>query len=187
MKATKNYAIALAMIAVLSLASCSSEPEWADPEAHEKTEQLRERYTPLIVGTWHIEHITDKWRFYERLTFNGDGTLTGMRKWQSRGLVTIDGTEQYTDWQDVDGENDTFSGTWKLSWSRETNDAPGGNRLMLWASFDNERDWGSAMAYSLNASFVDVDEATLSIGGGTIRNGDDGTTVYTRGDAEPSF
>jgi hypothetical protein len=29
---------------IISLASCSSDPEWADPEAHEKTVQLREQY-----------------------------------------------------------------------------------------------------------------------------------------------
>lgn len=36
---------------IISLASCSSDPEWADPETHEKTEQLREQYGPLLVGT----------------------------------------------------------------------------------------------------------------------------------------
>ena len=40
---------------IISLASCSSDPEWADQEAHEKTEQLREQYTLFIVGTWHYE------------------------------------------------------------------------------------------------------------------------------------
>jgi len=36
----------------ISLNSCSSdEPQWADPEAHEKTEQLREQYTPVDQGT----------------------------------------------------------------------------------------------------------------------------------------
>ena len=60
----------------ISLNSCSSdEPQWADPEAHEKTEQLREQYTPFIVGTWHIERIGDKQRTFEQLTFNADGTL----------------------------------------------------------------------------------------------------------------
>ena len=50
MKSWINYL--LIVVAMLSLASCSSsEPEYADPEAHEKTEQLREEYTPLITGT----------------------------------------------------------------------------------------------------------------------------------------
>ena len=80
----------------ISLNSCSSdEPQWADPEAHEKTEQLREQYTPFIVGTWHIERIGDKQRTFEQLTFNADGTLNGLRKWQLRQVVTIDG--QYKD------------------------------------------------------------------------------------------
>ena len=60
------YAIAFAMFATLSLASCSSdEPQWADPEAHEKTEQLREQYTPYIVGTWHYEKTIEKQRAFE--------------------------------------------------------------------------------------------------------------------------
>ena len=33
-------------------------------------------------------------------------------------LVTIDGEERYTDWQDVEGENGTFTGTWQLVWER---------------------------------------------------------------------
>ena len=53
----KTCRIALMMLATFSLASCSSDdPQWADPEAHEKTEQLNEQYGPLLVGTWHIEY-----------------------------------------------------------------------------------------------------------------------------------
>ena len=84
------------LLALVSLASCSSDPQWADEEAHEKTEQLRKQYTPIIAGTWHVEYIKDKGRFFERLTFSADGTFTGMRKWQTRKLVTIDDKEQYT-------------------------------------------------------------------------------------------
>ena len=51
MKTMKFWKITFAMLAAFSLASCGSdEPQWADPEAHEKTEQLREQYTPFIVG-----------------------------------------------------------------------------------------------------------------------------------------
>ena len=58
----------------LAFASCGSdEPEWADPEAHEKTEQLRAQYTPFIAGTWHYEKTIEKQRAYEQLTFNADG------------------------------------------------------------------------------------------------------------------
>ena len=181
------YAIMLMMLAAFSLSSCSSDPEWADPEAHEKTEKLREQYMPIIVGKWHIESVKDNVRFFECLTFCEDGSLKGMRRWQSRKLVTIGGKEQYTDWQDVEDENGTFTGTWKLSWMRDSEDAFSGNRLMLSASFDEERDWPSPYAYGLNALFINADETTLSIGGGIIHNGDDGSMVFTRGSAEPSF
>ena len=77
MKPTKALIL---FLAPLALAACSSDPEWADPEAHEKTMELQERYAPL--------------------------------------LVTIDGEERYTDWQDVEGENGTFTGTWQLVWER---------------------------------------------------------------------
>lgn len=185
MKTIKIWSLAFAMLAAFSLVSCSSEPEWADPEAHEKAEQLQKQYGPLIAGTWHIEKIGERQRYYERLTFNADETLKGMRKWQSRKLVTIDGKEQYTDWKDV--ENGTFTGTWTLSWSREPESSFGSNRLVLRASFDGEHDKTTYMAYSLNARFITADETSLSIGGGNIQNGEDGETIYTRGDAEPGF
>ena len=63
----KNIIIGLLSIIAITLSSCSSEPEWADPEAHEKTEQLREQYTTLIVGTWHYERISEKQRVFEQL------------------------------------------------------------------------------------------------------------------------
>ncbi|MBQ2195470.1 MAG: hypothetical protein II407_00880 [Prevotella sp.] len=87
----KQWRIVFLLLAAFSLSSCSNEPEWADPEAHERTEQLKEQYTPLIVGTWHYERIGERQRFFERLDFKEDGKLTGMRKWQRRSLVTIDG------------------------------------------------------------------------------------------------
>ena len=97
MKTTRTI---LLFLAAFAMTACSSDPQWVDEEAHENTEQLRELYTPIIVGTWHVEYIKDKGRFFERLTFSADGTFMGMRKWQTRELVTIDGEEQYTDWQD---------------------------------------------------------------------------------------
>ena len=97
--------ILLTTAAILSLTSCGSdEPQWADPEAHEKTEQLQKQYAPFIVGTWHYEKVGEKQRAFEQLTFNADGTLSGQRKWQSRQVVTIGGQEQYTDWDDVPDE-----------------------------------------------------------------------------------
>ena len=174
------------LLALVALASCSSDPQWADEEAHEKTEQLRKQYTPIIAGTWHVEYIKVKGRFFERLTFSADGTFTGMRKWQTRKLVTIDGKEQYTDWQEKEDYNGTFTGTWKLSWERDKEGAPGANRLWLSAVFDENHD-KTYYAYDLNALFIHADETTLSFTGGFVPNGVDGETVYTRGDAEPSF
>ncbi|MCR4853505.1 MAG: hypothetical protein K5893_07950 [Prevotella sp.] len=55
-----------------------------------------------MVGTWHYEHLGDKQHFIEQLTFKTDGTFSGTRIWQTRSLVTIDGEEQYTYWEDVD-------------------------------------------------------------------------------------
>lgn len=185
MKALKRWT--LMAFAVLFLVSCSSSPQYADQEAHEKTEQLRQQYTALITGTWHMQYVKDKRRFFERLTFNEDGTMKGMRKMQSREVVTIDGKEQHTDWQDVDDMNGAFTGTWKLSWRRDTEGAFAGNRLLLSATFDDERNWPSPTAYSLDASFIDADESTLRIEGGIANNSDDGSTLYTRGQAEPEF
>ena len=182
MKPTK--ALFLFLVA-LALTACSSDPQWADPEAHEKTEQLRKQYTPIIAGTWHVEYVKDKGRFFERLTFSADGTFTGMRKWQTRKLVTIDDKEQYTDWEDVELSG-TFTGTWQLSWERDKEGAPGANRLWLSAVFDENHD-RTYYAYDLNALFIHADETTLSFTGGFVPNGVDGETVYTRGDAEPSF
>ena len=79
MKTMKLWRIAFMMLAAFSLASCGSdEPRYADPEAHEKTVQLNEQYGPLMVGTWHYENISDTQRYFECLTFQADGTLTGM-------------------------------------------------------------------------------------------------------------
>ena len=79
MKTMKNWRNIFVMCAaILSLTSCDSdEPKYADLEAHEKTVQLNEQYGPIIVGTWHYENISDTQRYFERLTFQTDGTLTG--------------------------------------------------------------------------------------------------------------
>ena len=67
MKPTKALIL---FLAPLALAACSSDPEWADLEAHEKTVELQERYAPLLVGTWHVERIGEKQRYFEKLTFS---------------------------------------------------------------------------------------------------------------------
>ena len=172
------------LLALVSLASCSSDPQWADEEAHEKTEQLRKQYTPIIAGTWHVEYIKDKGRFFERLTFSADGTFTGMRKWQTRKLVTIDGEQRYTDWEDVELSG-TFKGTWQLRyWSPEGNSGEKRNCLQLTATYDDEeRDY---MAYSSALTFAYADATTLRIQGYYVK-APDGWINYQRGPSEPNF
>ena len=183
MKTMKLWRIAFMMLAAFSLASCNSdEPQWADPEAHEKTEQLREQYTPLIVGTWHYEKVGEKQRAFEQLTFNADGTLCGRRKWQSRQVVTIGGQEQYTDWEDVPDENGTFSGTWSLVWERNSSGI-GENRITLIADWDDKNN--PIIAYSHNPLFGYADATTLQFAGNWQNS--DGWTIYERSEAEPSF
>ena len=190
MKPTKALFL---FLAALALTACSSDPQWVDPEAHEKTEQLRKQYTPIIAGTWHVEYVKDKGRFFERLTFNEDGTFTGMRIWQSRQLVTIDGNEQYTDWTNVLDDtgwgdeapmNGTFTGTWQLGyWNPEGEGSTKRNCLRLEAHYDNERKY---MAYSYVATFDYADDTTLRFQGYYAKD-EDGWVNFQRGDAEPSF
>ena len=183
MNQQKLWRIAFMMLAAFYLASCSSdEPGYADPEAHEKTVLLNEQYGPLMVGTWHYENISDTQRYFERLTFQADGTLTGMRKWQTRKLVTIDGEQRYTDWEDIELSG-TFTGTWSLRyWSPD-----GGmkrNCLELTATYDDKEQ--NYMAYSACLSFGYADETTLHIQGYYVHD-DDGWANYQRGEVEASF
>ena len=184
MKTMKICRIVFAMIAVLSLASCSSEPEWVDREAHEKTEELQKKYAPLLIGTWHYERLGDKHRFFEQLTFHADNTLTGYRKWQRRSLVTIDGQEVYTDWKDEESECGTFTGTWSLRYMSPMEGEEKRNCLTLRATFD--ADDNSLMAYSNPCKFNYVDETTLSFQD-YLSYDVDGWIDYRRGEAEPSF
>ena len=70
--------------------------------------------------------------------FQADGILTGMRKWQTRKPVTIDGEQRYTDWEDVELSG-TFKGTWQLRyWSPEGNSGKMRNCLQLTATYDDE-------------------------------------------------
>jgi opacity protein-like surface antigen len=174
----------LFFLAALALTACSSDPQWADPEAHEKTVQLNEQYGPLMVGTWHYEKIGERHRYFERLTFKDDGTLTGYRKWQQRELVTIDGEQRYTDWEDVELSG-TFTGTWQLRyWSPEGNSGEKRNCLQLTATYDDAgRDY---MAYSCALTFAYADATTLRIQGYYVK-APDGWINYQRGPSEPSF
>ena len=184
MKTMKLWRIAFMMLAAFSLASCSSDPQWADPEAHEKTVQLNEQYGPLMVGTWHYEKIGERQRYFERLTFKDDRTFTGMRKWQTRKPVTIDGEQRYTDWEDVELSG-TFKGTWQLRyWSPEGNSGEKRNCLQLTATYDDAgRDY---MAYFCTLTFAYADATTLRIQGYYVKDAD-GWVNYQHGTAEPSF
>ena len=184
MKSLKILRIAFAMLAALSLASCGSDdPEWADPEAHEKTEQLRAQYTPFIVDTWHYEKVGEEQRVFEQLTFNADGTLGGLRKWQVRQVVTIDGQEQYTDWENLSQPNGHFTGTWSLVWERNDKGV-GENRLYLYGDYD-ETDIVTYLPYSANVLFDYADATTLRFAG--LWQDSDGWTIYERGETDPSF
>ena len=181
-RAKAIFAIAFTMLAVFSLASCSSDPEWADPEAHEKTVQLQKQYGPLLVGTWHFERIGERQRFFERLTFESDGTLTGLRKWQKRNLVIVDDKETLTDWEDIPEENGTFIGTWKLYWER--ND--GMNHLSLYAGWQD----GEYTAFSEDAFFGSADTETLRMRDHSFHHlspEEDDWITYRRGEGEPDF
>ena len=179
----KTFITALLTLVALAFASCGSdEPHWADPEAHEKTELLRKQYGPLMVGTWHYEKVGESQRFFEELSFKDDGTFTGMRKWQTRQLVTIDGEQRYTDWETLELSG-TFIGTWSLSYW-----APYGgekrNYLGLTATYDSaERNY---MAYSTCLTFGYADETTLHIQGYYVHD-NDGWADYQRGEIEASF
>ena len=181
----KHTKLLFLLIAALAFASCGSdEPRYADPEAHEKTVKLNEQYGPLMVGTWHYENISDTQRYFELLTFQADGTLTGMRKWQTRKPVTIDGEQRYTDWEDVELSG-TFKGTWQLRyWSPEGNIGKMRNCLQLTATYDDAgRDY---MAYSCALTFAYADATTLRIQGYYVK-APDGWINYQRGPSEPSF
>ena len=171
--------------AILSLFSCSSDPQWADEEAHEKTEQLQKQYGPMMIGTWYYENISDTERYFERLTFNADGTLSGMRKWQSRKVVTIEGEQRYTDWESVEPLEGTFSGTWKLSYySLEGMAGEKRNCLLLNAKYEGAN--SEYMAYSNIATFDYANETTLCFEGFYFKD-KEGRIVFLRGTQEPSF
>ena len=173
----------LLLLFSIVLMSCHNEPEYADPEAHEKTEQLQQRYAPLLAGTWHVEQLGEKLRYFECLTFQPDGKLSGMRKLHTRRLVTIDGVERYTDWEEMEEFNGTFSGTWRLRWERDEHGV-GHDRIILYAGYEGN---GSLYtAYSHNALFNFVNENRLRIFGLMLSN-NDGWTEYQKGAAEPSF
>ena len=182
----KTRTVISLLVVTLAFASCGSdEPRYADPEAHEKTVKLNEQYGPLMVGTWHYENISDTQRYFERLTFQTDGTLSGMRKWQTRKLVTIDGEQLYTDWENVEPLEGIFSGTWKLSYySPEEGNGEKRNCLLLNAHYEGAN--SGHMAYSNIATFDYADETTFRFEGFYFKD-KDGWITFLRGEAEPGF
>ena len=187
MRTTKLWILASAILAAFLLVSCSSdELQWADPEAYEKTVQLQEQYGSLLVGTWHFERIGERQRFFEQLTFEADGTLIGVRKWQKRSLVMVDGKETLTDWEDITDDNGAFVGTWKLYWVRKDNDTEGLNRLRLYASYKD----GDYLFYNEDPTFGSADAETLRMKSpffSFLSPEEDGWISYQHGDGEPSF
>ena len=180
----KIWRIAFMMFAALAIASCGSdEPRYADPETHEKTVQLNEQYAPLMIGTWHYKNVSDTQRYFERLTFQADGTLTGMRKWQIRNSVTINGETSYTDWEDV-GLSGTFSGTWQLRYYSIEGYSEKRNCLLLNARYEGAN--SGYMAYSNIAIFDYADETTLRFEGFYFKD-KDGWITFQRGEAESGF
>ena len=171
----------LLVLVVFTLDSCnSSDPEWADPEAHEKTEQLNKQYGKIIIGTWYYEHIGEKHHFTEELTFHEGGILTGNRRWQTRSLVTIDGKQRYTDWEDLEEMCGTFTGKWRLAYWNGTG-AEKHNSLILEATFDNKEKHVSN-AYQNDLVFGYAKEQTLSINGAFF-NDENGWANYQRRNA----
>ena len=173
-----------ALLFVLILAACSNDPSWVDTEAHEKTMQLREQYTPVLTGTWHFEYMSEKQRCYEQLTFGADGSLSGQRKWLTRGVVTIDGKETFTDWEEI--EDAPFTGTWQLQWKRSDDGKSGSDQLMLYAGF-TDSNW---MAYANDMLFIAADDEQLTVSGhlfGYIRDREKGQITFLRGESKPDF
>ncbi len=173
----KIWKIAFTMLVAFSVISCSSDPKWADPEAHERTVQLNEQYGPLMVGTWNYEHLGEKQHFVEQLIFKADGTFTGTRIWQTRSLVTIDGEEKYTDWEDINELNGDFSGTWSLTW-RSINGGAKADCLFLYATFDDSRKEFTAYCDYMPLSYVN--NSTLCFKSKYFTD-ENGWTNYLRG------
>jgi len=180
MKANILFKSTLLAIITVAFASCSSDGD--DSEARKKTEQLRKQYTSFIVGTWHYEKSLDKRRAFEQLTFNADGTFSGIRKWETRDLVTVNGITQYADWENKPDENGTFTGTWSLEWIRNSS-GKGENRIILFARWDDKNN--PSLAYSNQSLFSYADATTLQFAGNWQNS--DGWMNYERGKAEPSF
>ena len=179
----KRHTLVLTLCSLcLALISCSSEPKWADPEAHARTEELNKLYAPQLCGTWHTQHMSQTRRIFEQLTFESDGTLTGYRKWHGRELVTVQGEKVFTDWEEITEMSGRFSGTWQLKHYDAVGDGKA-DYLIIHAEYDEEH---FTVAYLSNLLFGEVNDTLLRIRGPYFTD-DEGWTVYRRGASEPEF
>jgi len=157
----------LSSLLLCLLTACSSEWEYADPEAHEKTEQLQQEYNAKLQGSWHREVVNSDHCFFERITFKADQSYTLYRVWKMR---------QGDEWEDfpepsVIGES---TGTWSLYWER-LNTKEGQNILAL-----------SNKVSGTLLKFIDIINDQLLVEGVPYLPIDE-PTVYERGEGTPSF
>lgn len=157
----------LSSLLLCLLTACSSEWEYADSEAHEKTEQLQQEYNAKLQGSWHREVVNSDHRFFERITFKADQSYTLYRVWKMR---------QGDEWEDFPepsaiGES---TGTWSLYWER-LNTKEGQNILAL-----------SNKVSGTLLRFIDIINDQLLVEGVPYLPIDE-PTVYKRGEGAPSF
>lgn len=179
----KHNIIAAAFCCIFfALTSCNNEPHWADPAAHARTEELNKLYGPLLVGTWHTQRFYASRRYFEQLTFAGDGSVSGYRKWHQRKLVTINGEKVYTDWEEISEMTGSFTGTWKLRHCQPAG-CEKADYLHIHADYDEEH---FSHAYAENMLFGEVNDTLLRISGKYAKD-ETGWTIFRRGAAEPDF
>ncbi|MBQ0022875.1 MAG: hypothetical protein KBT29_06505 [Prevotellaceae bacterium] len=104
------------MLAMMALASCSSDSEVVDKTTPE-TKALRQKYGTQVVGDWYVEKVTDTKRYFQQMTFQENGTVTYSYRQESRQEVLVDGVYVMTDWM-VNVATNGY-GTWSLNNSRE--------------------------------------------------------------------
>lgn len=112
----QTFLFLAAAVAVLVLGACHSEPQWADPEEHERTEELNALYKEKVAGDWYMFRQKDTRRLYETLKLKADGRFEATMRYATRDTVQVNGEEVVTDWKTF--INDTISGEWELQWSR---------------------------------------------------------------------
>ena len=71
----------ISLFLLILLTACGSEWEYADPEAHEKTEQLQQEYNAKLQGSWHREE-GDEWEDFPEPSVIGESTGSWSLYWQ---------------------------------------------------------------------------------------------------------